>query len=182
MGVALSPNILSEIVAKREAGASFSAISNSLEISYGATWKWWSRYKKQGEAGLKPRYANCGKSGPPRDCLIYRAACWLKRLHPDWGSNLIWAILKERYPEYDRPTPRTFNRWFRKVGLSLPKTKFPREPKVWAKSPHDTWQVDAKEQVRIGSGEQVCWITVVDEKTSSLLKAVPFPPQEDLSG
>lgn len=151
-------------------------------MSYSAVWMVWNRFVTEGTAGLSPRYDHNGRPGPGRSCLIFRAALWLKRLHPDWGAVVIHTVLKERYGSANLVASRQMNRWFRKAGLSNRGSRMPKNSKDWAWKVHDTWQVDAKEQQRLGSGEQTCWLTIVDEKSGALLEAPPFPPWEDLSG
>ena len=43
--------------------------------------------------------------------------------------------------------------------------------KKWSKTAHETWQIDGKEQVALENGEQVSWMNIADEGTSSHLKA-----------
>jgi hypothetical protein len=45
----------------------------------------------------------------------------------------------------------------------------------WSNVVHDIWQIDAKEQLHLSSGENVCYLTIVDEKPGCLLMAY-FPP------
>jgi transposase len=182
MGKPLSPLVRHQIIAERQNGASLYSISNSLDVSYAAVWTLWDRFSNEGKSGLSPRYDNNGRTGPDRSCLIFRAACWLKRLHPEWGAVVIHTILKERYDEKKLVSARQMNRWFQKAGLSMRGSRMPENPKDWAKEVHDTWQVDAKEQVRTASGEHVCWLTTADEKSGGLLGASPFPPREDFPG
>jgi hypothetical protein len=41
--------------------------------------------------------------------------------------------------------------------------------------PHDTWQIDAKEQITTLNGKPACYLTVTDEKTGGALEARVFP-------
>jgi hypothetical protein len=45
------------------------------------------------------------------------------------------------------------------------------------KVPHEVWAVDAKEQIRLGDGSLVSWLTVTDEGSGAILKAELFPPR-----
>jgi hypothetical protein len=182
MGRPLSPLVKHEIISKRHSGQSLHSIALELRVSYGAAWKLWKRYESDGQGGLLPRYDNNGRKGPGRDCLVFRAACWLKRLHPDWGAAMIHAKLKSRYPNEELACKRQMNRWFSAVGLSHRGSRMPQNPKQWAEEVHDIWQVDAKELVRLDTGSEVCWLTIVDEKSGALIEAPPFPPRENLAG
>lgn len=44
--------------------------------------------------------------------------------------------------------------------------------KKWSKTAHETWQLDGKEQIMLGNGEEVSWMNIADEGTSAHLKAV----------
>lgn len=178
----MSPLVKHQIISKRESGQSLQSIALELQVSYGAARNLWIRFQSEGQTGLLPRYDNNGRKGPDRSCLIFRAACWLKRLHRDWGALVIHTKLKGRYGDEQLPSSRQMNRWFSKVGLSGRGSRMPQNPKQWAEKVHDVWQMDAKEQVRPDSGGGVCWLTIVDEKSGALIEAPPFPPRENLPG
>src|SRR5205814_1983882 len=44
-----------------------------------------------------------------------------------------------------------------------------------AQRPHETWQIDAAELVRLRSGERVSWLRIVDECSGAVLWTVVFP-------
>lgn len=177
MGKPLSPLVKHQIVSARLEGAPLEGIARSLGVSYGAVRGVWVRYSIEGAAGLAPRYGNNGRRGPGRDCLFFRAACWLKRLHPDWGAPMIRAVLEGRYGGRGLASARQMNRWFAKARLSRRGSRMPANPREWAAEVHDTWQVDAKERFGIGSGGEACWLTIVDERSGALVEAPPFPPR-----
>lgn len=111
--------------------------------------------------------------------LVYRAGTWLKRLHPDWGAPFIKLKLQERYPDEQLPHSRSMQRWFKKAGLNKVRGKIPRGERHWAGQVHETWQVDAKEQLVLSDGQKACYLTMVDEKSGGLLNARAFPPIQD---
>src|SRR5262249_3494228 len=45
-----------------------------------------------------------------------------------------------------------------------------------AAAPHDTWQMDAVEQLRTADGQGACWLRLVDEYTGAFLGTTVFPP------
>jgi hypothetical protein len=45
-----------------------------------------------------------------------------------------------------------------------------------ASQAHDIWQMDAVEQLRLGSGDGVCWLRLVDEYSGAVLATTVFPP------
>ena len=105
------------------------------------------------------------------------AALQLRRDHPGWGAGLIRVYLAERGL---RPPPgeSTLRRWFRRAGLApappgrRPGTRAPR-----ATEPHETWQVDAAEQIPLADGARVCWLRIVDECSGAVLRTAVFPPR-----
>ncbi len=51
----------------------------------------------------------------------------------------------------------------------------PSTPTSRATAPHDTWQMDAVEQLRLGSGQGVRWLRLVDEYSGAFLGTTVFP-------
>lgn len=41
--------------------------------------------------------------------------------------------------------------------------------KKWSQTPHERWQIDGKERIRLGNGSQVSWMNVADEGTGAHL-------------
>ena len=39
-------------------------------------------------------------------------------------------------------------------------------------APHEVWQVDAVEKQRLANGHQASWLTVTDEATGAIVRAV----------
>ena len=55
-------------------------------------------------------------------------------------------------------------RWFRSKGLNKPRPR-EAEPKAdRVDTVHDCWQVDAKERLTMGDGQQGCNLSIVDEQ------------------
>ena len=70
---------------------------------------------------------------------------------------------------------RTLQRWFEKNAVPLaPPGKRPEAQSSRATRPHETWQMDAKEFVRLKNGQRVSWLRVVDEFTGAVLGTVVF--------
>lgn len=118
MGKAISLPIRHAIVQAQEKGASYLQLSKEYELSYNTVRNLCKTYASQGLAGLKPNYTNCGQKGELRsDYFIYRCSVWLRRLHPTWGADTIWAKLKLRYPNKALVSSRTMHQWFVNKGL-----------------------------------------------------------------
>lgn len=171
-----------QIVIRHQQGESFAQIAQELGLSYWGVRKVWRRYRDRGEEGLEPDYERCGRRGIRVERRLYRAALWLKRLHSRWGAGLVLAILKERWPEAHLPSERTVQRWWSEAGLNRRPTRRVTQQRARSSQPHEVWQIDAVEQVRLANGKRLCWLTIVDEYSGSLLAAEVFPPREDGSG
>lgn len=167
-----------------EGQQSLTKIAQRLGLNYYSVRQIWRHYRDQGDRGLEPKYGNCGPRKPYTSALVQRSACFLKYYHRAWGAPYIRALLKERFADRGLhiPTGRQMQRWFRKAGLKLPKSKRPKPVPKWAKSPLEALQIDAKEKVPIASGQRICWLTITDEFSNGLLTARAFPPQADLPG
>lgn len=168
-----------EIVRRHCGGESLTQISEALNLSYWSVRGICRRYRDRGEDGLKPDYDRC-KARPLRsDRKVHRAALWLKRRHPQWGAGLIRTLISERWPDRPLPHPRTFQRWFRAARLHRVRQRRLRSDPQWAKEPHEVWQMDAVEKVRLADGNPACWLTLTDEATGAILSTAPFPPGTD---
>jgi hypothetical protein len=76
------------------------------------------------------------------------------------------------------PCARTIQRYLRQAGLQpasagRPRSSSPRLSR--AERPHQGWQMDASEDLRLKNGQGVCWLRVVDECSGAFLRTVIFP-------
>ena len=165
------------IVERHQPGASLEQIAGQLGLSPWTVRTLWRRYRDRGPAGLEPDYAACGRAGARCERRVYRAALWLKRAHPGWGGPLIRTLIQQRWPEAQVPVARNLQRWFRAAGINTsPRQRRPREPVQRATAVHETWEMDAKEQVRLADASGVSWLTLSDEKSGAILDSPLFPP------
>jgi len=170
------------VVEQHLQGHSLAEIARTHKLSYATVRALWQRFKVRGRDGLAPDYSHCGRPGPRCDDRIYRAARYLKFLHRQWGAPLIRLKLEQRYGSENLPSVRTLQRWFKREGLTLPRKQLPQADSCWAKAPHEIWQLDAKENLRLPSGEAACYLTIVDEHSGALLEAPVFPQGPHQSG
>jgi hypothetical protein len=90
---------------------------------------------------------------------------------------LILVVLREQQPQRPLPSERTAQRWLRRAGLApAPKGRRPGANPNRATAPHEVWQMDGAECIGLASGQQVCWLRVVDEFTGAALRTTLFPP------
>ena len=126
---------------------------------------------------LEPAYRPA--PGPPADQRhpLYAQALALRRQHPTWGAGYIRVRLANTADPAVLPSERTLQRWFRRQQQppAAPGRRPPSEANR-ATVPHDTWQMDAVEQLRLGSGQGVSWLRLVDEYSGAFLGTTVFPP------
>lgn len=164
-----------------EQGESLSSISKRMNIPYSTLKSWWRKYKNEGAKGLEVNYDNCGiwkQTRSSYEPIIIRSIRWLKYIHRAWGAAYILNTVSDRYPNLKMPSERTIQTWFVKWDLNKPvlkkyevKSSF-HLPKP--KECHETWQVDAKEQIHLKDGTKVCYLTVVDVYSGAILGAPVF--------
>lgn len=155
----------------------FSSICLQVPASFSTVRRLLRNYKADPGMDLKPRYNHCGQRQSSCDAKVLRAALWLKRLHLGWGAPLIHLLLKERYGTEHLPSVRTLQQWYLKKGLNPPREHRPSSHIGWAVSPHNIWQVDAKERLTLLDGTHACYLSIIDEHSGAGLSAPVFPPQ-----
>jgi hypothetical protein len=108
----------------------------------------------------------------------------LKRLHPRWGAGLIRLLLQQKWPTRQVPHERTLQRWFQAAGLQPARQRRPGSKRQRGSAPHEVWEMDAKEHIKLASGHEVSWLLISDEKSGAQLDASVFPPGnlDDRSG
>jgi hypothetical protein len=176
MPCAIPLAVRQQIIELKTKGRSLRSIAQEQHLCYATLLRLWKRYKAEGIKGLTPYYNNCGPAAGSRCApLIYRAAVWLKRCHPDWGAAFIRVMLQDCYKDLTVPAERTLQQWFSDKQLYKPKSSFPPVHSV-ARLAHDVWQIDAKEKLCLRSGQKASYLSVVDQKSGCLLKATVFSP------
>ena len=168
-----------DVIRLLEAGHSMVSISLELGIHYNTVRSLVKRYKLQGQEGLFPLYDRCGRTRSHSSELSYRLVRWYKHHHPEWGVAYILMQIKEKYPNLGMCVSRVYERRLRADNLlSMPRN--PPLPNIYHPAasvlPHDTWQIDAKEQIVTVDGKAACYLTITDEKTGGVLSAHVFPP------
>jgi transposase len=165
-----------EIVRRRQQGEPLTAIAVALKVPYRTVRRWWHKYQEKGPAGLQTHYDHCGPKGPKAPPAVHAAALELKREHPTWGAGLIRLQLVEQFGAGAVPQERALQRWFRAAGLQPPRAQRPPVERRRGKEAHQVWQMDAKEQMRLGDGTGTSVLSVTDEATGAILELAPFPP------
>jgi hypothetical protein len=125
------------------------------------------RLRDGGEPAIRPGYRRPAAADPDP---AREAAEALRREHPGWGAPLIRSLLLRDHPGRPIPSARTLQRWFRRHGPPRPpRPEAPEPHRGRADRPHDVWQIDASERIRLADGREVSWLRVVDEFTGAFL-------------
>ncbi len=129
MPAAIDRALRVKLVQAHAEGRSYSSLARQYNVAYNTVRTLCIRHAREGEAGLVPRYQACGPKAIKHEPLLYRAACYLKRRHGQWGASMIRLQLQERYPEHTIPAVRTMQTWFKNAGLKVPRSRVPRQEK-----------------------------------------------------
>jgi hypothetical protein len=136
------------------------------------------RFRHRGRDGILPDYRGPAATAaePPE---VVQAAVRPRRDHPTWGAGLIRVPLLREAPGRPAPSERTLQRWFVRADLSpAPAGRPPRVDPDRATSPHQTWQMDAKEHIRLYNSDEVSWLRLIDECSGAVLWTAAFPPRD----
>ena len=138
--------------------------------------------KLQDQSDLSPAYQRCGQPESTPTALIAEGMR-LRQQHGSWGAGLIRVLLQEEHPQEEVPCVRTLQRWLLRLRADpAPPGRKPANESQRARRPHDIWQMDAAEQKRLKTGQQISWLRIADECSGAVLKTVVFPPRELESG
>jgi transposase-like protein len=166
------------ICERKQQGATLSKIAQELVCAQETARKWW-RYQRDGK---QPR-----ARGRPRKGILstYREevreqAVKLKKAHPHWGPAMVklemvrqmgltaadlpsdtrlWALFREKCPEAIQPRRRRH---------------YPEKAPLKANRPHECWEIDEKEAVRVGESEWANILNVCDPFTAVLIACRAF--------
>jgi hypothetical protein len=126
---------------------------------------------------MPPPAYHTGPRQRPADQVAFHTALALKQEHPDWGARFLGGVLADAHPDLDLPSERTLRRWLRGLGQPKAPAGRRRERPGRAQAPHQRWQVDACDQMRLATATQVSWLRNADECTGANLGTVVFPPR-----
>ena len=157
-------------------GATASELAEAFALPPRAVRDLLRRGRIRGPEGLAP---DRPAPGPRPEHPARAAALLLRHEHPAWGGGLIRVMLKRQGID-PLPSGRTILRRFAAAGLGpvIPGRRPRQLPGLPAGGPHDTWQVDAAEDIPLADGSHASWLRIVDEFTGAVLLTVIFPPRE----
>jgi Helix-turn-helix domain len=177
MGLAVTHDIRHAIIKAYSENPNYASLSRHFNLNYQTVSSICKRYKTLGDSGILPQYYHSGRKVSFESEVNYRLIRLIKYLHPTWGIGYILHQLDTHYPHRVFQTERHYQRRLAALGSHQKKTQLPN-PKFFdrARTAHETWQIDAKEQFSIVTGEKCCYLNITDEATGSILGAKAFPP------
>ncbi|MBV8607714.1 MAG: helix-turn-helix domain-containing protein [Singulisphaera sp.] len=135
-----------------------------------------ARFRRRGVEGIAPDYHRPSQV-EAASSEVRQLALNLRREHPTWGAGLIRVEVLQALPGRSVPSERTLQRWFVRADLSpAPPGRRPAADAARATRPHETWQMDAKEHIRLRSHEEASWLRLTDECSGAVLQTPVFPP------
>jgi hypothetical protein len=167
--------VRSVILRRSQQGQDATTIAHALHLCPRTVRQLLCRFHQQPDS-LQPAYRP-GPGRPANGSSLYDLAVALRQQHPTWGAGYIRLRLAEIESHQALPTERTLQRWFRQQRQApAPGGRRPAPETTRATQPHHTWQMDAVEQLRLGSGQGVSWLRLVDECSGAFLDTTVFPP------
>ena len=163
------------IVRRAQQGQDAATIAQALQVPVRTVRHLLQRFGPQPN-DLGPAYRP-GPGRPAHQQPLYDLALALRQQHPTWGAGYIRVRLAQAYPVAALPSERALQRWFRQHQQpQAPPGRRPPTAAARGQIPHERWQMDAVEQLRLGSGQGVCWLRLVDECSGAFLDTTVFPP------
>jgi transposase len=166
-----------QLILKRwQKGESVAKLANELKLSLRTVRNLVRRFAKRGQSGVEPDYGRCATKTLPTNRDEFQKAIEMRKQHPTWGGGLIRVLLQEQGHDACA-SERTLQRWFERSTLApAPPGRRPDSDVRRAHHPHEVWQMDAVDQLRLASGQQVSWLRLVDECSGAVLQTTIFPP------
>jgi putative transposase len=152
---------------------SMSELCERFEISRPTGYKWWARWRADGEAGLANRPCAPHVS-PHRTEARLEALLVAARQQYGWGATKLLAVLQRRYPRHPWPTRSTVNALLGRRGLLRKQRRTRRWPHAGASplettAPNQVWPADFKGQFKTGDGVYRYPLTVTDHFSRAVL-------------
>lgn len=142
------------ICQRKNGGESLRQIAQELHCSNETTRKWWRNQRDARSPGPRGRPKRGVLSTYP--AVIRDNAVELKKVHPHWGPKSVKLELKQdaTFSKQKLPSDARLSVLFQQVCpecVQPRNQRFTRPKNGTVKGPHQRWQIDTKEQVRVGS-------------------------------
>jgi Helix-turn-helix domain len=173
MPAPLSVKLRERILGRMQRGQSPAAIAQEFQLCSRTVRHLCARFRQLGDAALETSYQ---APAPATPSSVVEQALFLHRQHPSWGAGFLLHKLEQLHPDAELPSARTLQRWFRRYDMpAAPSGRKPASVGPKAERPHEVWQMDAVEQLRLQTGQQISWLRWVDECSGATLGTVVFP-------
>lgn len=149
-------------------------------ISRKTGYKWLSRYRDFGAAGLVALSSARHTVVPAIDPAITDAVVALRKQRPTWGPRKLLARLSLDCPEIVWPASSTIGDFLHREGLSKPRSRRARDParkqpEIEPSAANESWSADFKGWFRTGDGVRCDPLTVTDNYSRYLLACAAVP-------
>ena len=157
---------------------------NGLCLRFGISrktgYKWMSRYRDFGAAGLVGLSSTRHTVVPAIDPAITDAVVALRNQRPTWGPRKLLARLSQDRPEIVWPASSTIGDFLHRQGLSKPRLRRARDPsrkqpEIEPSAANESWSADFKGWFRTGDGVRCEPLTVTDNYSRYLLACAAVP-------
>jgi transposase InsO family protein len=145
-------------------GANVARLCRRFEISRKTGYKWLTRYREQGAAGLGDR-SRRPQASPRRTAnTIEELVVQARQQHPAWGGRKLRAFL-ERRSHGHLPSVSTITEILRRHGLLSLEESVKHRPlqRFEHARPNDLWQMDFKGHFGLENGTRCHPLTVLDD-------------------
>lgn len=154
--------------------SSIAKLSEMYGVSRVTIYKWLSRFKTEGPAGITER-SRAPRQHPnavPSEIVDKLVSARLS--HPRWGPKKLRSLLSEQYPDEEWPALSTMSVIMKREGLV--KSRRVRhtvgaytQPFLDCDHPNKVWSADFKGQFRTGDGKLCYPLTITDNYSRFIL-------------
>jgi putative transposase len=143
-------------------------------ISRRIGYKWLTRYRELGLAGLADQSRRPQHSPTQLDGELAALCVDARHRHPTWGPRKLLAYLERRHRCQHWPAASTVGALLKREGLTAPRRRrrplgHPGRPMSVMDQPNAVWTADFKGQFRTGDGVYCYPLTIIDGYSRSLL-------------
>jgi putative transposase len=136
-------------------------------VSRKTAYKWLSRYREEGPAGLQDRSRRPRHSPNATDPLVVALLEELRGRHPTWGAGKLLKVLGRREPQLELPARSTGCELLKRAGLVRQSRRrlrrgHPGPPLSVMDEPNAVWCADFKGQFKTRDGVYCYPLTVTD--------------------
>lgn len=175
------------IVDQKLKGHTLKEIAEKLGYGYDCIRKWWRRGRRGGLDSLAQTSSRPKGRLAHHDPLVAARAKSLKQSHPNWGADRLGVALREdaSLMGMKLPSRSSLTAYFREVcpeavrqRCRQPKHESPMTP---TSHPHELWQLDMKEAIKLENEEIATLLTVRDVHSGAFIGLCVFSVATDTS-